>query len=89
MFDMSSMGAAGASEMGEDEMRAGLLEKLMGMMDGRIAGDAMPEHAQKSSKPAVDVQVVLGQAGKRPANPDDDPELDDDMRNLIKQRQGY
>ncbi len=83
MPDMKGM------EMSENDVRADLLEKLMELMDGRIAGGAMPDIAGKKGNATIEIAIGPGGDSEEDANPDQDPELDDEMKQLIKAKRGY
>ena len=76
------MGGMMGVMMDDDTVRSGLLEQLMGLMDSRIAGEAMPEHANK--KRTAPVQVATG-----PSGDGKDSEMDKEMMRIIRQKRGY
>lgn len=86
MPDIQGMGM-GLAMGGDDEgdIHAKLLENLMQVMDSRIAKSAMQGMGGKDDDAVVDVAAVAAPS----ANPDEDPELDDDMKQLIKSKRGY
>lgn len=69
--------------MNEDDVRAQLLEQLMQLMDGRISGEAMPEHAMK--KPGgAEIEIAIG-----PSGDGEDPEMDEEMQRIVREKRGY
>lgn len=75
--------------LGEDDVRAQLLEKLMELMDGRIAGGAMPDVAGKPAGAKIEIDIARGGEGEEGADPEEDPELDDEMKQLIRAKRGF